>query len=310
MKFGWSRLVHLWRKYEAFRAGFYAAAGATAALYLTQNAQRSAGEDLRTRGVVTAAELVRDPQPPSQPPSGYEPRSLVGQPIAGSVRTFDGFVCAYDRRTRIPLWVMEHLTPDRLGQVGSDLHSSEPIDRSQFDFYEDLAESILFRATNEDYLGSGFDRGHMAAAGNHRFDRSAMSQTFILSNIAPQVGHGFNRNAWNDLEKYIRAIARKSHNVVVVTGPLFLPRPIGGKKYVTYEVIGPNNVAVPTHFFKAIAIQERPDTPWEVRAWAMPNEALKGKVKLRDYQVPLNAVESAAGLQIFPGIDRQTQRLR
>jgi len=40
----------------------------------------------------------------------------------------------------------------------------------------------------QDYKGSGYDRGHMAAAGNHRHSQAAMDQTFVLSNISPQVG--------------------------------------------------------------------------------------------------------------------------
>ena len=34
---------------------------------------------------------------------------------------------------------------------------------------------------------SGFDRGHMAPAGNHRKDQLMCDQTFFLSNMAPQV---------------------------------------------------------------------------------------------------------------------------
>ena len=34
---------------------------------------------------------------------------------------------------------------------------------------------------------SGFDRGHMAPAGNHRKDQTMCDQTFLLSNMAPQV---------------------------------------------------------------------------------------------------------------------------
>ena len=34
---------------------------------------------------------------------------------------------------------------------------------------------------------SGFDRGHMAPAGNHRKDQVMCDQTFLLSNMAPQV---------------------------------------------------------------------------------------------------------------------------
>ena len=43
------------------------------------------------------------------------------------------------------------------------------------------------RATNQDFRGSGFDRGHLAAAANHKWSQKAMEDTFYLSNVAPQV---------------------------------------------------------------------------------------------------------------------------
>lgn len=45
----------------------------------------------------------------------------------------------------------------------------------------------IYRSDNTDYKGSGFDRGHLAAAGNHRLSQNQVNQTFILSNMAPQV---------------------------------------------------------------------------------------------------------------------------
>ena len=50
---------------------------------------------------------------------------------------------------------------------------------------------------------SGFDRGHLAAAGNHRASLEDCQETFYYSNMAPQVGEGFNRGAWNSLEKMV-----------------------------------------------------------------------------------------------------------
>lgn len=44
-----------------------------------------------------------------------------------------------------------------------------------------------FRSTNVDYRGSGFDRGHLAAAGNHWINQESLDETFLLSNISPQV---------------------------------------------------------------------------------------------------------------------------
>lgn len=81
-----------------------------------------------------------------------------------------------------------------------------------------------FRSRNTDYKHSGFDRGHMAAAGNHRVCQKHVDQTFLLSNMAPQVGVGFNRDSWNRLERHVRKLTRTYPNVYVCTGPLYLPK--------------------------------------------------------------------------------------
>nr|VZH89076.1 unnamed protein product [Spirometra erinaceieuropaei] len=198
--------------------------------------------------------------------------AYVGLPTAEPVKILPGFLLLYDRRTRIPRWTLEHLTPERFKGDETDL-----VDRSRFEFFEDQSEKDHLRSSNQDYFRSGFDRGHMAAAGNHKFDSAAMEKSFVLSNIAPQVGVGFNRGVWSDLEKYVRAMARRSANVVVLTGPLFLPSPDrspANRRQVTYEVIGSNGVAVPTHFFKAVAVQQSPGGPWKTYAWVLPNREL------------------------------------
>ena len=46
---------------------------------------------------------------------------------------------------------------------------------------------VEYRASNTDYLGSGWSRGHMAAAANHVRDQQEMNETFYLSNVVPQV---------------------------------------------------------------------------------------------------------------------------
>lgn len=81
---------------------------------------------------------------------------------------------------------------------------------------------MLHRSTNEDYKGSGYDRGHLAAAGNHKAHQKHCEQTFFLSNMAPQVGRGFNRDSWNRLERYVRKLTKTYPNVYVCTGPLYL----------------------------------------------------------------------------------------
>jgi endonuclease G len=194
-----------------------------------------------------------------------------GFPGYDNLRTFEDFVLSYDRRhrwcyrpyshthgCRTVHWVLEHITPDRLEYAPS-------VDRSKCAFIEDTSIHEYFRARNGDYKASGYDRGHMAAAGNHRRSQTAIEQTFTLSNMAPQVcsaavspiipiqvGKGFNRDKWNELEKHVRSRAHKCRNMFVCTGPLYLARPDArdGQMYVRYRVIGATQVAVPTHFFK------------------------------------------------------------
>lgn len=82
---------------------------------------------------------------------------------------------------------------------------------------------FYFRGRLTDYKYSGYDRGHLAAAGNHKANQKHLDQTFVLSNISPQVGVGFNRDKWAELEKHARKLIKQYPNVYVCTGPLYLP---------------------------------------------------------------------------------------
>ena len=144
-----------------------------------------------------------------------------------NIRSHIDYTLPYDRRNRVPHWVFEHLTRD-------SCQKTEGVERSNCEFKPDASVHHFFRSKNEDYKYSGFDRGHMAPAGNHRRDQKMCDETFILSNMAPQVGRGFNRDKWEHLERYARKLTKLCRNVYVCTGP---------------QVIGQNNVAVPTYFW-------------------------------------------------------------
>lgn len=223
----------------------------------------------------------------------------LGFPSLDTIRSYDNFILSYDRRNRTANWVLEHLTADNI--VG------QPIDRTNIEFFEDKSIHPYFRSTNADYRGSGYDRGHLAAAGNHRSDQRLVSQTFILSNISPQVGKGFNRDIWNRLEKYCRWKARHSSNVWVCTGPLYLPkRELNGKMYVSYEVIGQNHVAVPTHFFKVLVIES--NGSFDLEAYVLPNCVVDDKTPIESFRVPVDTIERSAGLLFFERIPRNKFR--
>ncbi|XP_063000674.1 endonuclease G, mitochondrial [Elgaria multicarinata webbii] len=223
-----------------------------------------------------------------------------GLPGLTQLRSRESYVLCYDPRARSALWVVERLDPAALSG------SSE---RAACEFREDDSVHEYHRATNADYRGSGFDRGHLAAAANHRWSQKAMGDTFYLSNIAPQNPH-LNQNAWNNLEKYCRSLTKYNKNVYVCTGPLFLPRTeADGKMYVKYQVIGKNHVAVPTHFFKVL-ILEKPGGEIELRSYVFPNSPVDEKIPLERFLVPIESIERASGLLFVPNILKRTSNLK
>lgn len=159
---------------------------------------------------------------------------------------------------------------------------------------------ISFNLEHSDaYKSSGYDRGHLAAAGNHWRSQESCDETFLLSNIAPQVGVGFNRDKWNELERYARYLTRHHAHVVVVTGPLYLPRrESDGLLYVRYRVLGMAQVAVPTHFFKVL-LCERRDGTIDVESFVMPNAPIDSSLALNAFHTPLDTIERSSGMLLF-----------
>ena len=199
---------------------------------------------------------------------------------------------AFDRRTRNPHWVAEHITPQSLTlREGNRQHSY---------FVEDGTIAEKFRAKLEDYRGSGFDRGHQVPAADAKWSQEAMDSTFLLTNMCPQVGNGFNRDYWAHFEDFCRRLTNHYPSVRIVTGPLYLPkRDHDGKYRVSYEVIGnPPNVSVPTHFYKVIFAEDgRTGGSVSLGAFVLPNKPIDSDKPLKDFEVPLDAIERASGLE-------------
>lgn len=82
-----------------------------------------------------------------------------------------------------------------------------------------------------------------------------------------------------------------------------------GKMYVKYQVIGKNNVAVPTHFFKVL-ILEKESGEIELRSYVMPNSPVDDKIPLERFLVPIESIERASGLLFVPNILRRTNNLK
>lgn len=238
------------------------------------------------------------PAYPSQPPKKFgsnRPNDIMryGFPNNSAVNMRQNYVIGYDTRLRNASWVFEHLN--------KEIVTTRESDREKSDFVPDEGVHRYFRATNNDYLRSGYDRGHLAAAANHRASQFWMDETFLLSNIIPQHPE-MNRQAWNNLEKYVRSLAHHYDNVYVCTGPLYLPKIGIDGNYVQYKVIGENHIAVPTHLFKVVVCER--NSKFELLSYVMPNEWVDPGIPLNSFLRPIETIERASGLLMFDRIPR------
>jgi endonuclease G len=139
-----------------------------------------------------------------------------------------------------------------------------------------------------------------------------MDDTFFLTNMCPQVGEGFNRDYWAHFEDFCRRLTTRYPSVRIVTGPLYLPKrdAADGKWRVSYEVIGnPPNIAVPTHFYKVIFAEDGTTSgPVALGAFVLPNAAIPNEKPLTDFEVPVEAVERASGLEFASKLPVQRRK--
>ena len=187
-----------------------------------------------------------------------------------------GYALGFSRKYRQPLWVAYRITKDEA--------EAQKVSRRIASFYEDF--EVVDSATLSDYKGSGYDRGHLAPAGDMKFSAQAMRESFSLANMSPQV-NSFNCGVWHRLEQAVRTFASHEHSVFVVTGPIFIDdeKP----KY-----IGNGRVRVPEFYYKVI-FDETP--PCKMIGFIIANKG--SKKPLRYFAVTVDDVEDATGLNFF-----------
>lgn len=194
------------------------------------------------------------------------------------------FVVGYDTRTRNAAWVYQKLTRESVLPGRSH-------DRKRF-FSMDPRIPFHLSACNRDYLGTGFDRGHLCPCGD--LSEESIRSSFYLSNICPQHPQ-FNRGVWRRLERYIRSLVSEKQVVHVITLPLYLPEKTeDGRCYVNYQVLGKSRVAVPTHFAKAIFLEKEEGV--EIFCYLLPNKEVKKDCSLNEFLISLHLLEKLSGV--------------
>jgi len=196
-----------------------------------------------------------------------------------------GYTTSYNATTKQPNWVAWHLTKNRT-------HGNAT--RNESAFMEDTTVPAP-RATLDDYYNRGYDRGHMCPAADNKWNKAAMDESFLLTNICPQ-NHGLNKYEWNDLEMQCRLWAGKYGAIDIVCGPIFR----NGKDY--QKTIGRNKVWVPDAFFKVILC--RKGSP---KAIGFVYDNIGKKMKISDHVYNIDDIEEMTGIDFFPALDDKTE---
>lgn len=144
-----------------------------------------------------------------------------------------------------------------------------------------------------DYKGSGYERGHLAPAGDFSYDEFALSQSFYLSNMSPQ-DPSFNKGVWKRLEDKVRDWAMENDKVYVVTGPVLNK---------SFKTIGSNKVSVPEYYYKIVLDIQKPGI--KAIAFLMKNE--KSSASLESFVVSIDQIERLTGLDFFPSMSDELE---
>ena len=144
-------------------------------------------------------------------------------------------------------------------------------------------------ADSDNYKKSGYDRGHLCAAADMRFSKSAYDETFFTSNISPQK-HNFNDGIWKQLEEKSRYWATKYNGIYVVTG---------GILQKGLPTIGTEKVAIPNYFYKILFCNFQGKN--KMVAFLIPS--VKSKEPLYKFVVSVDSIEKMTGIDFFPQLN-------
>ena len=222
------------------------------------------------------AVTTQTPQTHVEEAQGLEiPRLTASQPEQILKRI--GYTASYNKNTRNANWVAWHLT--KAHTDGSWKREGMP--------YEADDEVKGPRQETDDWYNHNLpiDHGHLCPAADNKWDKEAMAQTFLLTNMCPQ-NRALNRGDWEELESRCRGWARHYGEIYICAGPLFYTK--------NYTTIGTNKIAVPDAFFKVVLCMKKHP---KALGFIYPNEGTNHKMD--HYVVSIDEVEEKSGIDFF-----------
>lgn len=140
-----------------------------------------------------------------------------------------------------------------------------------------------------DYKDTGYQRGHMAPAGDFKWNQQAMEATFYMTNMCPQRPE-LNTGAWNRLEQKCRNWAERDSALIIICGPILTDR--------MPQTIGKSKIPVPQRFFKVVLAPYA--KPPRAIGFIMNNGRVEGGLQSAAFSV--DHVEEVTGYDFFSSL--------
>ena len=212
---------------------------------------------------------------------------VMEKDLPSQILEYTGHTLSYNNETRLPNWVAYELT-------ATEAEGDNP----RKDKFARDPQAAGAQGSKEDYRNSGWDRGHMAPAGDMKWDTKAMDETYYFTNICPQ-NHQLNNGDWKELEEKCREWAVKYGSIHIVCGPIITEN-VHGR-------LGENQIVIPDKFYKVLLIQK--DGKYQGAGFLFTNYPKRDSRistkpgpdrPLESYMVTIDEVEAATGMDFFP----------
>ncbi|MCX6155884.1 MAG: DNA/RNA non-specific endonuclease [Candidatus Kapabacteria bacterium] len=203
------------------------------------------------------------------------------------------YVLSYNKNLNVANWVSWYLNDSWIGST------------ARCDcFSRDSALSAgLYRVADNDYSGSGYDRGHICPSADRTSSKEDNRLTFKMTNMYPQTPD-LNQGVWEKFEEFERSLCLDSNKeVYIISGGIF---------HTGYRIIN-GKIAVPDSCFKIIVGLPKGKrladitTSASVYCVLMPNIAGVRKEDWHNYLTTVRRIEQSTGYNFLSDVPKTIQ---
>jgi endonuclease G len=203
------------------------------------------------------------------------------------------YVLSYNNANRTPNWVSWQLNRSWLGSIQRQ-NNFRP---------DDTLPSGWYRVTPTDYIGSGYDKGHMTPSADRTRSETDNSATFLMTNIIPQTPDD-NRGPWEQLEVYCRDLVYQGRELYIISGGY------GQQGWLK------DRISIPAKTWKIIIVLDQlgqgiSNVTSRTRAIAVDIPNVQGikETNWRTYRTTIHKIETATGYNFLSNVPKSIQNV-